>query len=105
MIIEVEFLTLIIALVLVVLTAFLIPLILQLKRTAKQADELIEELRQELLPTLRESGEISQRVNHISEMVESSVDRFGALIEKAGLLLVGMQAASQAFSKNQKKGD
>lgn len=84
MTVQVDILTLIITLLFVVLVVFLVPLLLQLKKTAQEADALMAELRRELVPTLRELRETSERLNRASAHVEDGAGKAGHLLESLG---------------------
>ena len=82
--VQVDVFVLIITVVFLVIAAALVPLLLQLKRTAREADALLADLRRELVPTLRELRETSERLNRASASVESGAGKAGLLLESLG---------------------
>ena len=82
--VQIDIFVLIITVVFLVIAAALVPLLLQLKRTAREADALLEDLRRELIPTLREFRETSERLNRASAQVEAGAERAGTLLESLG---------------------
>lgn len=82
--VQVDIFVLIITVVFLVIAAALVPLLLQLKRTAREADALLADLRRELVPTLREFREASERLNRASAQVEAGAGRAGTLLESLG---------------------
>lgn len=131
MTVEVDIFTLIILLVVILVAAFLLPMIWQLKKTSNKADALLGELHRELLPTLRDCREIAERVNRVSVKVEKgsgqaenllesldeitdSVRRITHfirqdacfIIENAACLILGLKAASKVlFQETPEKGE
>lgn len=121
-----------IALVLaLVVAAFLLPLIWQWKKTGKAAEALMGDLRRDLIPTVHDLREISERINRVSVKIEKgsghaeqlleSLDESVAVVrqishvfkrdacqlaEIASCLILGIRAASQVLVKGtQEKGD
>ena len=60
------------------------PLLLQLKRAAQEADALMSDLRRELIPALREFRETSERLNRASATVETGAEKAAVLFESLG---------------------
>ncbi len=58
---------------LIIIAAFLIPLIIQLKKTAVTADNFLRETREELTPLLAELKQSTERLNRVTEGIEDSV--------------------------------
>jgi methyl-accepting chemotaxis protein len=81
MTVQVDIFTLMIFLLLVIVMAFLLPMIWQVKKTGKEADALLGELRRELIPTLRELREIAERFNRASVTIEQGADKAENLLE------------------------
>lgn len=131
MTVEVDIFTLIILVVVILVAAFLVPLIWQLKKTGHQADALLGELHRELLPTLRDCREIAERINRASVKIEKgsghaenllealdeitdSVRRIAnffrhdacSMSENAAFLILGLKAAGKVlFKETQEKGE
>jgi uncharacterized protein YoxC len=124
MTVEVDIFNLIILLVVILVAAFLLPMIWQLKKTSHKADALLGELHRELLPTLRDCREIAERINRVSVKIEKgsgqaenllesldeitdSVRRIthfirqdaSFIIENAAYLIWGIKAASKVLFK------
>jgi len=121
MTVQVDVFTLIITILFVVIAAVLIPTLFQLKSTAKQVDDLVNEARRDLLPMLRELRQASERINQASDKAEVLFDSLGETGESihkvndflqhdvgryvgnaAGLWL-GLRAASKVFVKQLKE--
>jgi uncharacterized protein YoxC len=131
MTVEIDIFTLIILVVVILIAAFLLPMILQLKKTAQKTDALLAELHRELLPTLRDCREIAERINRASVKIEKgsghaenllealeeitdSVRRIAhffrhdacSLSENAAFLILGLKAASKVlFKETRDKGE
>lgn len=82
--VQVDIFVLIITVVFLVVAAALVPLLVQLKRTAREADALLVDLRRELVPTLRELRESSERLNRASATVENGAEKAGVLFASLG---------------------
>jgi hypothetical protein len=119
----------IIVIVLIVLSAvYLIPVLLQLKKTTRQVDEFLGEARRDLLPMLRELREASERLNRASVHLEKGMSDAGVLLASLGEVgetvhevsrfvhrdvgryignaagfWLGMRSASKVFLKQMKK--
>lgn len=125
MTVEVDIFNLIILVVVMLVAAFLLPMIWQLKKTSHKVDALLGELHQELLPTLRDCREIADRVKRASVKIEeggghaenllealdeitSSVRRIAhflrqdiyAISENAVCLILGLKAAGKVLFKD-----
>jgi uncharacterized protein YoxC len=131
MTVQVDIFTLIFLGVVIVIAAFLVPLLWQIKKTAKESDLLLSDLRRELIPTLKDVREISDRINrasvkiekgsaHAENLIESLDEIVGSirqvthifrqdacrLSENAAFLILGIKAASKVlFKETEKKGD
>jgi uncharacterized protein YoxC len=81
MTVQVDLITLIILVVVIFLVAFLLPMAWQFKKTAEQAEALLDELRRELVPTLRELRETGQHINRISMTVAKGIDKAESLLD------------------------
>jgi hypothetical protein len=121
MTVQVDFFTLIITVLFIIIAAVLIPALFQLKSTAKQIDDLVDEARRDLLPMLKELRQASERINQASDKAEIFFDSIGETGESihrvndflqhdigryvgnaAGLWL-GIRAASKVFIKQLKE--
>lgn len=131
MTVEIDIFTLVILMVVILVAAFLLPMIWQLKKTGHKADALFDELHRELLPTLRDCREIAERVNrasvkidkgsgHAANLLEAldeitdSVRRIAhffrhdacSMSENAAYLILGLKAASKVlFKETREKGE
>jgi uncharacterized protein YoxC len=84
MTVQVDIFTLIIAFTFLLIAIFLIPMLMQLKKMAQEADVLLSELRRELVPTLREIRETAERLNRASGHLEEGAGRAGVLLQSLG---------------------
>jgi len=129
--VEINIIALALLLAAVLVTAFLLPMIWQLKKTGRKADILLAEIQRELLPTLRDCREIAERLKHASLKIEKGsaqtenllaaleelsvgVRRITHIIrqdacfavENAAGLILGLKAACRVlFKETRKKGD
>ncbi len=74
----------VIAAVVVILLGFLIPVILQLRKTAKSAENFLKVTQESLTPLLSELKESAERLNKISEDIEGSVSNVRHLANAVG---------------------
>ncbi len=74
----------VIAAVVVILLGFLIPVILQLRKTAKSAENFLKVTQESLTPLLSELKESAERLNKISEDIEDSVSNVRHLTNAVG---------------------
>ena len=65
----------VIAGIMVLVLIFLIPVLLQVRRTAKEAEKLIDSVRIQVAPVSRDIGLISRDVKSIVQSVHRQVDR------------------------------
>jgi uncharacterized protein YoxC len=65
----------VIAAILVLVLIFLIPVLLQVRRTAKEAEKLIDSVRVQVAPISRDIGLISRDVQSIAQFIHRQVDR------------------------------
>ncbi len=65
----------VIAAVMVLVLIFLVPVLLQVRRTAKEAEKLIDTVRIQVAPVSRDIGLISRDVKSIVQSVHRQVDR------------------------------
>jgi uncharacterized protein YoxC len=64
-----------IAAILVVILLFLIPVLLQVRRTAREAEKLIDSVRLQVAPISRDIGFISRDIKNIVQSIHRQVDR------------------------------
>lgn len=88
-----QFVLLAFALLAAALVGYLIPVLIQLKKTLSSVDRLVEESEKELLPLLRDLGETATHVRHIATQADEAVKNLGSATgsirgaaEKIGLL-------------------
>lgn len=88
-----QFVLLVFALLAAALVGYLIPVLIQLKKTLSSVDRLVEESEKELLPLLRDLGETASHVRHIATQADEAVKNLGSATssirgaaEKIGLL-------------------
>ena len=74
----------IIAAALIILLALLIPVILQMKKTIKSADDFLKATGESLPPLLSELKQSAERLNKITEGVEDSVKNVQHLAKAVG---------------------
>ena len=65
----------VIAGVMVLVLIFLIPVMLQVRRTSREAEKLIETIRIQVSPVSRDLGVITRDVKHIVQSVQRQVER------------------------------
>lgn len=88
-----QFVLLVFAVLAAALVGYLIPVLIQLKKTLSSVDRLVEQAGGELLPLLRELGETASHVRHIATQADEAVKNLGSATssirgaaEKIGLL-------------------
>ncbi len=65
----------VIAAILVLILIFFIPVLLQVRRTAREAEKLIDSVRLQIAPISRDIGFISREVKSIVESIRRQVDQ------------------------------
>ena len=65
----------VIAAIMVLVLIFLIPVLLQVRRTAHEAEKLIDSIRLQVAPVSRDIGLISRNVKSIVQSIHRQVDR------------------------------
>ena len=120
-----------IAVLILLIVIFLIPMMLQLRKTARNLDTLLLDTQKELVPMLRELRQASERINRVSGKAEQGLEKseplftslaetgnmlhdvseflhrdIGRYVGNAAGLWLGMRAASKIFLKQlrQQKG-
>ena len=88
-----HFVLLVFAVLAAALVGYLIPVLIQLRKTLFSVEQLVEESGKELLPLLRDLGETAAHVRHISTQADEAVKNLGSATglirgaaEKIGLL-------------------
>ena len=71
----------VIAAILVLLLIFLIPVLLQVRRTAHEAEKLIDSVRLQVTPVSRDIAAISREVKSVIQSIHRQVDRVEGGIE------------------------
>jgi len=124
MTVQIDIFVLIILIVAIVLAVFLLQMMWQMKKTAQKTDVFINDLRTELMPSLRDFREIMERLNRASVKIEKgsgnaenlfkSLDEIIATVRhfsyflrsenchlaaNAATLILGIKAASKVFSQ------
>jgi len=84
MTVQVDILALIIVFVILLIVAFLIPMLVQAKKTALQVDEFLKASQRDLIPMLKELREASERINRAAARAEEGVEHVGGLMESVG---------------------
>ncbi|MCP3178202.1 DUF948 domain-containing protein [Desulfuromonas sp. KJ2020] len=84
MTVEIDILALIVVVAAVLVVAFLIPMMVQAKKTARQIDEFITLAQRDILPMLRELREASERINKASAKAEQGVEQVEGLMQSVG---------------------
>jgi len=83
----------VIAAIMVLVLIFLIPVLLQVRRTAKEAEKLIDSVRVQVAPVSRDIGLISRDVKSIVQSVHRQVDR----VEDGGETIYDMAVRVKEF--------
>ena len=83
----------VIAAILVLALIFLIPALVQVRRTAKEAEKLIDSVRVQVAPISRDIGLISRDVQSIAQFIHRQADRVETGIET----VYGMAVRAKAF--------
>ena len=74
----------IIAGALIVLVAYLLPVILQIKRTAKAAEDFLRTTQESLNPLLKKLQETVDKTNHIADKLDESIGHVHHLTKSVG---------------------
>lgn len=81
----------------VLVTAVLVPVLMQLRRTLLLLEHTLGEAREELLPLLRNLRETSERLNRASAGVEAGVDELHGLFAAIGAVRKGVQGLADTL--------
>lgn len=81
----------VIAAVMVLVLIFLIPVLLQVRRTAKETEKLIDSVRVQVAPVSRDIGMISRDVKSIVQSIHRQVDRVEDGVEVVHDMAVGVR--------------
>lgn len=79
-----ELALMIVAVAFAVLVGYLVPTIIQLKKTVSQSERLLARLNMELPPLLKEIRSASEHVNIITAQAQEGVDRASVLFNAIG---------------------
>src|SRR5512135_1843102 len=82
----------VIAAIMVLALIFLIPVLLQVRRTAEEAEKLIDSVRVQVDPISRDIGLISRDVKSIAQFIHRQADRVETGIETAQDMAVRVKA-------------
>jgi uncharacterized protein YoxC len=97
MTVEVDIFTLSILVVVIIFAAMLLPMIWQWKKTGREADALLSELRRELIPTLKDFREITERINRASVKIEKGSGHAENLIKSLDEIVDSVRQISHGF--------
>jgi len=78
---QIDIISLFIAILLLIVVIMLVPMMIQVRNTAQRFDEFIREAQRDLLPMLRELREASERLNRASGKVEEGVGKAAFLAD------------------------
>jgi uncharacterized protein YoxC len=78
---QIDVISLLIAILLLVVVIFLVPMMIQVRNTALRFDEFVREVQRDLLPTLRELREASEHLNRAASKVEEGVGKAAFLAD------------------------
>ncbi len=73
-----QFVLLVLAVLAAALVGYIVPVLIQLKKTLARVDDLVEETQKELLPLLRDLGESANHVRSITAKADEAVQNLGA---------------------------
>jgi len=79
--VQIDILSLLIALLLLLVVIFMVPMMIQVRSTSQRFDEFVREAQRDLLPMLRELREASERLNRASGKVEEGMAKAGSLVD------------------------
>jgi uncharacterized protein YoxC len=82
----------VIAAVMVLASIFLIPVLVQVRRTAKEAETLIDTVRVQVAPVSRDIGLISRDIQSIAQFIHRQADRVEAGVETVHDMAVRVKA-------------
>ncbi|MEA3546580.1 MAG: DUF948 domain-containing protein [Thermodesulfobacteriota bacterium] len=125
---SVDYLIIITAVCLIALTYFLIPVLIQIKRTVKQAEILTDQVNTNLQPLLDKIEETSSELQELSISIRDKIDKTGTILDttqdasrsllntvdllqetvtpiisQVGGISAGIKAFSSFFSRTEKK--
>jgi uncharacterized protein YoxC len=78
---QIDIVGLVIAVLLLVLVIFLVPMLIQARNTAQRVDDFLREAQRDLLPMLRELRETSEHLNRAAGKVEEGVGKAAFLAD------------------------
>lgn len=68
----------VIAVIMVVAVVFLIPILLQIRRTSREAEKLLESIRMQIVPLSHDLTSISKEITSILQSIHRQVDKMEA---------------------------
>ena len=74
----IQFVLLLLAVLAAALVGYMIPVLIQLKKTLARVDDLVEQTQKELLPLLRDLGDSAGHVRSITAKADEAVQNIGA---------------------------
>ncbi|PLY00051.1 MAG: hypothetical protein C0624_12695 [Desulfuromonas sp.] len=93
-----EIIWILILVLLAVSVGFLIPLLLQARRTAREAERFMVETQSELLPLLKDLRETSERAAKLSRQAEEDVARLEPFFKSLGEAGQSLHALTESFN-------
>lgn len=97
MVVEIDLFKGVLLVLAVLITAVLVPLLLQLLRTLRLLETTLGETRQELLPLLRNLRESSERLNRASAGVEAGVEQLQGVFAAIGEVRKGISGLADSL--------
>ncbi len=82
--IQVDIFALIITVLILLIAIFLVPMLIQVKRTAQQMDDVLSQVQRDLIPMLRELREASEKINKASGHAEDGLAQAGHFLGSLG---------------------
>jgi len=81
---QIDIVALFVAILLLVVVIYLVPMLIQVRNAAQRCDEFLREAQRDLLPMLREMRETSEHLNRAAGKVEEGVDKAAFLADSLG---------------------
>jgi uncharacterized protein YoxC len=100
MIVQVDLVNLVILLLAVVLTAVLVPMVVQVRRTARQLDQFIDDLHRDLVPMLKELRQASEKLNRASSHTEEGLAQARMLFDSVGEIGHAIHGVNRFLSRD-----
>ena len=80
----VEMAAILVAVAFVVLVGYLVPVMIQVRKTVAESEQLLTKMNQELPPLIGELRAISQNMNDLTEQARGGVEHAAALLHAVG---------------------